>query len=323
MENVVSELPQDVWLNVFSLMRFGDLLNARLVCKSWADLFMESVTTIPKKWEKRCTNELLCFLPSLVSLSLDPASEVSDDGLSKCLSLRRLSLAEVSGVSDSSVSLLQKLTYFFLYSENITDASVSCLTNLKELVLHRHASEISDRSVSRLTKLEALKLPRKSCVTDKTLKCLTNLTYLKLEGSNSSITDEGLSGNTQLQTLILSNNKTVSDAGISGLTNLTQLGLELGCIITDDVLSELTNITDLSLYRNTKVTFASVSLLTNLKTINIRYSLLNCDEFENWKLKYEMKVLRQEPPSPPYQLTRTHADSQQTQDLGRRNCIVM
>ncbi len=208
----------------------------------------------------------LQYFQNLISLDLH-GSEISDDSaLLNLISLKNLSILDLSrtGISDLHVlSKLTNLTTLYLDYNDINDISaLSNLTNLSYLSLYRnYISDIS--ALSNLTNLSSLSLYGNDISDISALSNLTNLSYLYL--SDNYISDiSALSNLKGLYSLYLSDNYISDISTLTNLTNLTDLQLYNNNISDISALSNLTELDGLTLRNNNISDISALSNLTGL-----------------------------------------------------------
>jgi hypothetical protein len=129
-------------------------------------------------------------------------------------------------------------------NEGLTDYSLNQLINLTELNISNN--NISNACLMRLTNLKKLNIEGNGAITNKSLIHLTNLVSLS---ANSLISNKSLCHLTKLVSLRLYDNLKVTGASIKQLPNLTSLTLDYVNITNDDIQS-LTQLIQLTIRSN-------------------------------------------------------------------------
>ncbi len=159
------------------------------------------IIRIPWKFHEKLTDTILCRedFRSVIELNIHPNAQISDVGIIRLCNLRRIELYGVDCVP------------------NITDTSISVLTNLNTLIIHGH-SNITNTGICKLTNLNILAVF--ADITDSGISNLTNLKRLHILGN---ISNRGLKNLTNLEFLSIGLNNEVTNDGIKHLTKLTGL----------------------------------------------------------------------------------------------------
>lgn len=176
-------------------------------------------------------------------------------------------------ITDAVLQHMTKLTYLNLaFNMRISDASVSLLTNLKQLVLTN--STLADATIMKLPNLRHLDLWNNEIITDDCVSRLTNLRSINL-GYNDQITDVALMQLTNLTKLEMSGNDNITDNSVSKLTNLKSI----------NVASPMSHLFEFEM----KITSASLECLPSLEKITFRkLDITQLFSFESMK-KYTMR----------------------------------
>jgi hypothetical protein len=228
------ELPDELWskilacvaLSVDVWLEFSEVRPFALVSKRWCSYVYAAVVSLQAT--PRLTDERLRRFVSLVNLSFStfaPAPS-GDDFL----------------VTDEGLKGLRSLCFLYKPPTTISDASISCLTQLAFLSLRADHASITNDSIRLLTNLTALEMHGNRHITDESFTCLSNLTRL-VRYQCAGLTDVGLQPLTNLAELQLDEDL-ISDAGLSLLTNLMQLSIsqKSSARITDGTITGMTQL---------------------------------------------------------------------------------
>lgn len=177
----------------------------------------------------------------------------------------------------------------------ITDKSLICLTNLKQLYINEICENISDISLSHLTNLTKLYLcNNKKChITNESINKLTKLTCLHIMESqyidnielpnlktlyvNQKLQDSSINC-INLTRLYCDDNELFTDNLIYRLPNLILLNCNFNSNFTDKALYNLPNLTHLDCGFNRKFTDNGLLSLFKLKILHCAY---NCNFTNN------------------------------------------
>ncbi len=217
---------------------FNILLRLMYTCKDFHNI----ITTV--------------IFPSITEVTEDMIDYIKDYHLLLMPNIQKIGFYDFSpwemDISDVGVQHLTKLTILDLEClPQITDFSLTKLTNLRKLSLGDDNDDITDNGLSVLTGLTNLDLFCADNISDSSLRHLTNLKKLWLH-STEQITDASLSLLTSLERLNLAectdSMKNITNKGLSTLTNLTKLFIDFNYSrgnITDETIDLLTNLTKL------------------------------------------------------------------------------
>ncbi len=300
-EEVLPDLSEEIWLDLFSYIPDKERIGLSLVCKGWffinnkwpslriKDASLSEVTfldiinrfTSVRSLEFNRTSipgvsEHLSLMANLEKLIIG-CDQITDASISSLVNLTYLEVNTpyVYNITNSSVSQFKKLKCLKLSSSSIDDTALRELTNLQVL---RASEVVTNESISVLTNLQELVLYDNKNVTDDSVKLLTNLTTLDISG-NFILTDDSVSQLTKLEQLSLvwykhrhaQTSPQITDTGLIQLKNLTYLDLTRNKIITHISLRELTNLIGLRLFLNNGITDESLSCLVNLQDLDLGF----------------------------------------------------
>lgn len=230
------------------------------------------------------TDECLTRFTNLRELSLDTndyfgenEKRITDAGLAKMTTLRRLVLTQNGAITDDALSSLINLTWLGLRNnQSISDVGVEVLAQLEGLDLRDNDSITGDlfAMAPTLTRtLTTLLLDFNANISDSDLARLTSLTNLGLSHSES-ITGHALFALPNLRELGLYEMRTIGDDHLHGLTALTSLALVQTPRVSGHALTALASLTKLRVDSRTFKTsyLAHPQVASRLRDLRIGWS---------------------------------------------------